>query len=286
MEQEQRARVAEAVGREEIELVGEPEGQLAAGGDGFDRGDLAEVVGAEALAGIAGERLGEAGDVGGAQLEPTSGAVTAVGHQAIGAGRHAGQQVEGRDAAPGAPGHTLGLAQQDRRPAGLLDDPRRDDADHAGVPVGRRQQTAAGQRLGQPGERLAQDDPLDLRTLGDQRAETLGQRQGGGAIGGAEQFDRLRGVFEAPRGVQAGREAKADGRGVDVVRPRLAHLEQRGQAGPWGAAQAADAHGGQAAVLVEQRHDVGDRADRDQPRHGRSASGSSTRSSRRSSSSA
>ena len=129
---------------------------------------------------------------------------------------------------------------------------RRDDADHAGVPVGRRQHDGRRQRLGQPVERLAQDDRLDLLALGVQRAEALRQRQRRGAVGRAEQLDDLRGVFEAPGGVQAGRQAKADGRGVDVVGPRLAHLEQRGQAGPRRAAQAADAHGRQAAVLVEQ----------------------------------
>ncbi len=187
----------------------------------------------------------------------------AVAQQPLGAGGHAGQQVEGRDAAPRTLGHAVGLAQQDGGPAGLLDDARRDDADHAGVPVGRRQHDRRRQRLGQPGEGLAQDDRLDLLALGVERPETLRQRQGRGAVGGAEQLDDLRGVLEAPGGVQTRRQAKADGRRVDVVGPRLAHLEQGGQAGPRRAAQAADAHGHQAAVLVEQRHDVGHGADRD-----------------------
>ena len=134
-------------------------------------------------------------------------------------------------AAPRALGQAVGLAEQDGRPARLLDDARRDDADHAGVPVGRRQHDRRRQPVGQPGERFAQDDHLDLLALGVERAETLRQGQGRGAVGGAEQLDDLRGVLETPGGVQTRRQAKADGRRVDVVGPRLAHLEQGGQTG-------------------------------------------------------
>ena len=212
VKQQQGPRVAEPVGLEEVELVGEAQRELVAGGDRLDGDEAAKVVGAEALVGVAGQCLGKARDVVGLEAQTTGRLVPTVGEQAVGAGRHAGQQIEGRDAAPRTFGDTIGLAEQDGGPAGLIDHARRDDADHALVPVGARQHDRGRQWIGQPRKGLAQDDRLDLLAFGVQLPETLGERQGRGAIGRPEELDRLGGVVEASGGVQSRRQAKADGR--------------------------------------------------------------------------
>ena len=79
----------------------------------------------------------------------------------------------------------------------------------------------------------------------------------------AQQLERQRGVLEAAGGVEARRQAKADGAGVDAVGLDAGDLHQRGQPGARRAAQAPQADAGQHAVLVDQRHDVGDGADGD-----------------------
>ena len=83
------------------------------------------------------------------------------------------------------------------------------------------------------------------------------------AIGAAQQLQRQRGVLEAAGGVEPRREAKADGAGVDAVGLDPGDLHQGGQAGARRAAQAPQADARQHAVLVDERHDVGDGADGD-----------------------
>ena len=96
MKEKQRPRIAETVRGEEVELVGEAQRQLVAGGDRLDGDEAAKIGFAEALAGIAGERLGEARDIVGLESQATGGPMAAEAQQPIGAGGDAGQQVERR----------------------------------------------------------------------------------------------------------------------------------------------------------------------------------------------
>ena len=263
MEQQQGPRVAQAVGREEVEVVGEPQGELVAGGHGFDLGDAAKVVVGEALAGIAGERLGEARDVVGAQAEAAGRAMPAVAQQPLEqAATPASRSKAGMLRPEPLATPSVSLSRMVGRPVCST-------TREATMPItpacqsGDDRTTAAGSRSGRRSSASRKMTASISWRSAFSAPEALRQRQRRGAVGRAEQLDDLRGVFEAPGGVQAGRQAKADGRGVDVVGARLADLEEGGQAGPRRAAQAADAHGREAAVLVEQGHDVGHGADRD-----------------------
>ena len=81
-------------------------------------------------------------------------------------------------------------------------------------------------------------------------------------VGRQQQLHRQRRVVEASGGVDARRQAETDGVGADGVGRAAADLEQGAEAGARRTAQAPQTHGHQRAILVEQRHHVGDGAHR------------------------
>ena len=189
VQQQAHAPVAEAVRREQLELVGELEGELVAADDRVGDAHAGEVVGAEHGGGVRGERLAKGRD--GAPLEPQAArrAVPAVGDEVLGRGVDPGEQVEGGDAAPRTLGEVAVLAQQDRRAVEALGDPRGDDADDALVPVRRREHERRRQRLGDLRDRRGEDAAFDLLALVVELVEAQGERQRRLAVLAAEQLE-------------------------------------------------------------------------------------------------
>ncbi len=176
VQEQAHAPVAEAVRREQLELVGELEGELVAADDRVGDPHAGEVVGAEHGGGVPGERLAKGGD--GAPLESQTArrAVPAVGDEVLRRGVDPGEQIEGGDAAPRTLGELAVLAQQDRRAVEALGDARGDDADDALVPVRRREHERRRQRLGDLRDRCGEDAAFDLLALVVELVEAEGQR--------------------------------------------------------------------------------------------------------------
>ncbi|MER3411370.1 MAG: hypothetical protein C4305_02945, partial [Thermoleophilia bacterium] len=103
-------------------------------------------------------------------------------------------EVESGDRAPRALPRALGASDEDDRPPVALDQPRRDDADHALVPalVGE-DVGAAGPLLGRPGldplRRLAKDPLLHLLAIPVQFLQAPSQPGGLGLALGEEKLE-------------------------------------------------------------------------------------------------
>ena len=150
-----------------------------------------------------------------------------------------------------------------------LDEPRRDDADHALVPVrvGEDVAVTAPLRLGplvDLRDRRAEDPVLDGLPLAVHLLEPLREPPRFVRVVGEQQLERLARMPEPAGGVDPRREPEADGalvddRGIDVrdahqrAQPRLLRPRERAQPGAR-----------ERAVLVDERHDVGDRREADQ----------------------
>ena len=186
----------------------------------------------------------------------------AEGEQVLGAALDGAEQIEARDAAPGALGLVVALAEEDGRAIEALGDARRDDAYDALVPGRRRQDERRRRRVGDHSATAAEDGGLDGLTLLVELVEAQRHGQRRLAIGAAQQFERQRRILEAAGGVEPRRQAKADGAGVEPPGRR-----PRPPGGPpaRGAANCAagPARWGEHAVLVDERHYVGDGADGD-----------------------
>ena len=92
----------------------------------------------------------------------------------------------------------------------------------------------------------------------------VGKRARPRLVLGQQQLERLARVAQAPGGVDPRREPEADVRGADTGAVDARGRHQRPQAGPCGAGEPAQAGADEPAVLVDQRHDVCDRRERDQ----------------------
>ena len=255
--------VAEAVRGQQLELVGELERELVAADDGVDGLRAHEVGRAEHRRRLGDEGGAKGGDVLAPQAQAAGGAMPAEGEQVLGAALDGAEQIEGRDAAPGALGLVVALAEQDGRTVEALDDARRDDADDALVPVRRREHERRRRRVGDHLGGGREDAGLDGLTLAVELVEAQRQRQRRVAVGAAQQLERQRRVLETAGGVEPRRQTEADGAGVDAARLDAGDLHERRQPGPRRAAQPPEADAGQHAVLADQRHDVGDGADGD-----------------------
>ena len=163
----------------------------------------------------------------------------------------------------------LRSGDQDDGAVEALDEARRDDPDHALVPVLAPDHVAAPALLGLGprldfGNRRAQDPVLDRLPVLVQELELTGEPLRLLDIGRQQQLERRVGAPEPAGGVDPRREPEPDGRGVDGrgIDPRVLH--QRLEAGPLRAGERAQAGDRERAVLVEQRDDVGDRRERDE----------------------
>ena len=88
--------VAEAEGRQLLELAGESEGECRRGHDRVDPGDGCQIVVDELRIGVHGEGLGESLELVGANREPRCGAVAAESFEVVGARGEPGMEVEAR----------------------------------------------------------------------------------------------------------------------------------------------------------------------------------------------
>ena len=153
-----------------------------------------------------------------------------------------------------------------------LHEPRRDDADHALMPVLVPQHVAAARasRLGPRLDervRLAQDSLLDSLPLAVQVLELRGQPVGLDAVLGEQQLECEVGPSEPPGRVDPRRQperdrGRVDDRGIDMGRPH-----QRLQPGAARPRERAEAGGRERAVLVDERDDIRDRRERDEVEH-------------------
>ena len=111
---------------------------------------------------------------------------------------------------------------------------------------------------------LEQDPRLGVAALGVGPVELVGDRRRALGIVGEHQLEPRVGAIQAPGGVDARREAEADGARVDGARIDLRHAQQRADARLGRGRQRAQPLAHQAAVLVAQRHAVGDRGEGDE----------------------
>ncbi len=114
------------------------------------------------------------------------------------------------------------------------------------------------------GDGRAENSVLDLLPLAVQLLELVGEPAGDVGVFGEQQLERRLGAAEAARGVDPRGQPEADGALVDARGIDAGGLHQGSQAGLLRSRQGAQAGLGQRAVLVDQRHDVGDRRQRDE----------------------
>ena len=146
-----------------------------------------------------------------------------------------------------------------------LGDPRRDDADHAGVPVlggehvrGRRP-VLGHLRLG--GE---QDAGLDVAALRVHRVELRGDGPRPVGVPGQQQLEAGVRPVQAAGGVDPRGEPEADRPGIDHTRVHARDFHQRSQPRLARAGQRPQPRAHEPAVLAVERHDVGHRGERDE----------------------
>ena len=158
---------------------------------------------------------------------------------------------------------------QHDRPVEALDEPRRDDPDHALVPVLAPEHvaTAAAARLGHRVDgcgRLAQDPILHCLPVAVQLLQDV--RVAPRLVGVVREHELERDVrpAEPPGGVDPRSEPKADGAGVDGRRIDAGAAHERLQPGSPGRCEREEPGSGECAVLVDERDDVGDRGERDE----------------------
>ena len=132
----------------------------------------------------------------------------------------------------------------------------------APLPLGRRP------RLDQR-DRLAEDPLLDRLPLAVQVLELGGEPLGLVRVVGEEELERHVGSPEPAGRVDPRREPEADGRRVDGCRVDACRAHQRLEAGTVRARERPQPAGGESAVLVDERDDVGDGRERDEVEHPR-----------------
>ena len=150
-----------------------------------------------------------------------------------------------------------------------LGEARRDDPDHALVPVLVPQDVPTpsplwlGQRVhGRDG--VAQDPILDRLAVAIQLLEDLGATPRLVGIGGQHELERHVGATQPAGSVDPGCKAEAHGAGVDGCRIHVRAPHERLK--PWtrGSCERSQPGRRQRAVLVDERDDVGDGGERDE----------------------
>ena len=115
-----------------------------------------------------------------------------------------------------------------------------------------------------PGDGRPQNSVLDLLPFAVQLLELVGEPAGSVGVFGEQQLERRLRAAEAARGVDPRRQPEADGALVDACGIDAGGLHQGSQAGLLGSRQSAEPGLRQRAVLVNQRHDIGDRRQSDE----------------------
>src|SRR5207302_5874476 len=145
-------------------------------------------------------------------------------------------QVESRDRPARPLPVALGTARdQYDRPVEALDEPRRDDPDHAFVPVLSGDDVgAAAPLLRRPRldlrDRLAHDATLDRLAVAVQLLERIGQPARVVRVVGEQQLERGTRMTETACSVDARPEAEADRAGIDRRRIDAGRTHQRAEA--------------------------------------------------------
>ena len=146
-----------------------------------------------------------------------------------------GVQIEARDAAPGAPPGVSVPADQERRPSVALDQPRRHDSDHAGVPrVGsehERPVVGLEHPLGEL-DGLVEDALVQLLAPCVEGLELASERRRFVRIVGEEQAQAVARVADPSRRVQARGEDEADVTRLERSTRETGGLHQRAQPRP------------------------------------------------------
>ena len=186
-----------------------------------------------------------------------------------GARAERGVQVERRDRPARALPVALRPGDQHDRAVEALDEARRDDADHALVPVLARDDVCAAlaQLLGPLLDllrRLAEDARLDGLPVAVQILELVREPARVVGVVGEEQFERSARMTEAPRRIDARAEPEPAGAGIDRCRIDTGSAHQRLQPGLLRARERPEPGDREPAVLVDERHDVGDRREGDE----------------------
>ena len=201
--------------------------------------------------------------------EAGGGLVAAVGDEVLAAGGEAGVEIEAAGAAAGAHaglGAELVERDEDRGAMVVLGEPAGDDADDAGVPAaagehqgGRRQRVAdfVGQFVGGLVDAAFERLPLFVEAV-----DELGQLLGALGGFGGEQFEGERGLAQAAGGVEPRADREAEVFAVELLfLVEAGYFLERGDAERGVVAEAVEAVADEDAVFVDERHDVGDRAD-------------------------
>ena len=212
------------------------------------------------------EGLGERLELVGADGETRGGAVAAEPLEMVGARVERRVQVECGDRPAGALPAVARAGDQHDRPVEPLHEPGGDDADHALVPVFVPEHVAAAAPLGLRPRLDARDGValhpvLDRLPLAVQALELPGQPPGLLGVLREQQVERDVRTVQPSGGVDPRREPEGDRRGIDGGRIHARGLHEGAQARTAGAGELTKARCGESAVLVLQRHDVGDRGE-------------------------
>ena len=203
------------------------------------------------------------------QLQAGRGAVAAVAHQVLGARVERGDQVEAGDAACRSARAITLDREQDRGPPVALGEARRRDTDDARMPA------LAGEhervRLGLIGRQLRArglggrgDLALRRTALGVGTVELRGDLRRPIIVGRQHQLDSGVGAIEAPGGVDPGSEPEPDGLLVDRLGLHLRNRHQRADPSAPRRPHRGQPLAHQPPVLADERHQVGDRRQRNQ----------------------
>ena len=114
------------------------------------------------------------------------------------------------------------------------------------------------QSLGIPGDPL-----LDGPALAVAASSSPAISRGAASVGGEQQLEPRIGAIETAGGVDSGRKAEAESPRVDAARVAARHLHQCAQAELGGVGQRVQAIADEAAILAQQRNEIGDGGERD-----------------------
>src|ERR1700733_12958701 len=182
--------IADPARLETLELLGQVEAELTAGGDRVDSFARDEQLVGQDFDGVALESLAKRLETIAPDGHARRRAVTSVALEVLGAGVQRGQQIEPRNAAGRARAFLSVEPDDDDRTVVALDHPRGDDPHHPGVPP------LSGQDVGAPlpllGHlrlRLPHDPLLHRSALGVDPVELFGDLGGALLVLGEEQFE-------------------------------------------------------------------------------------------------
>ena len=206
----------------------------------------------------------------GGDRDARRGAVSAEPQQEIAALRESAVQVERADRTTGT--LPLGAIEGDehRRTSELLDDARRDDADHAGVPALLRQHDAVGRRKihrEHQRARLLERRAIDLLPARVELLELTRDRVGLLLVRREHQLDAAQRAAESARGVESRREDEADAARRQRFPLEARRANHRADARTLRLVEQLEPVAHEHAIFAAQRRDVGDRRERHEIEH-------------------